>query len=109
MNTVTIQVELNDGTETGEEFPEKLPAVTGMEVRDKIKIGFQGDASGGGQVQVENAQSVKNDAQQYLASELLQHHTEHELKDVTLETVDRIWEHYAPQVNGKKKESSDQR
>lgn len=103
-----FDLELKDGTEVSVSLPAKLPAVLGMNTRDRIEVGFEGDQNRG-QVSVENVQQVINDAQKYLVSNLLENHTDYKWEQITLDSHDRVWEYYASQVNGKKKVSSEEK
>ena len=97
-----VDVSLRDGTETTVQLPEKLPAVTAMNTRDKIKIGVKGQKA-----EIDNVQKVLNDAQKYLVKNLMDNHTKHSWEELTIDSFDKIWSLYKDQINGKKKESPD--
>ena len=99
-----MSVELKDGTETTIEIPEKLPAVLGIRVRDKFQVDLKNNSAS-----VESVQKMKNEMEKYLVKNIMNRHTDHDWKDLTLESFDKIFGFYKDQVNGKKKESADTR
>lgn len=111
--TVQKEIILNDGTSQNIYIPERVPRVIGMQTREKIEIGVTGNQSSA-EMKIENFQEKKNAAQEYLVSNILDNlqnydsrNPDVDMNDLPLESVDKIWEYYLPQINGKKKESTE--
>jgi len=101
-----IKVETNEGHAEHLTLDDKIPADIGRKARMKIEADAEGDEQGSEEYVIKDAISSKERAKQFLVSNMLERsNSDVGIKDLTLDSYDKIAQEYWPQLQGKKKGS----
>lgn len=94
---VELTLHLTSGDDETVDLPDRVPGRVGLDTRRKLGFKVEGRAKDP-RIDKTDVNKKMSDAKEYLAKEILEHHTDYTIDDVTLETIDDIAELYWDQI-----------